>query len=70
MEAMKFTNYVANPVLRRSLAWFFWFPRMTSDKVLIVSVRMSAGIPLAIKMSHSLEKRPQDWIVFWQLIVT
>lgn len=52
------------------LTWFFWFPRIISDSVLIVSVRISAGIPLAIRMSQNLVKSPQDWIVFWQLIVT
>ena len=52
------------------LTWFFWLPLIISDRVLMVSVRMSAGIPLAIRMSQNLVKSPQDWIVFWQLIVT
>ena len=52
------------------LTWFFWLPLIISDSVLMVSVRISAGIPLAIRMSQNLVKSPQDWIVFWQLIVT
>jgi hypothetical protein len=45
-------------------SWFAWFPRITSATVLMVSVRMSAGTPLAIRMLQSVSSNPHAFIVF------
>ena len=47
-----------------------WWPLMVSDSAFMVSVRISAGMPLAIKVLHNFSKRPHCWIVIWQLLVT
>ena len=39
-------------------SWLLWLPRMISDTVLIVSVRTSAGTPLAISISHNFPNKP------------
>ena len=46
-----------------NMVWFSACPLMVSLKALMVSVRMSAGIPEAIRVSHSLERRPHCWTV-------
>lgn len=51
-------------------SWFPWFPRITSATVLMVSVRMSAGTPLAIRMLHRVSSNPHAFIVFCEDIVS
>ena len=51
-------------------SWFVWLPRIHSPRVMMVSVKMSAGMPTAIKMWQNLSKRRHCWIVFWQLSAT
>lgn len=51
-------------------SWFPWFPRITSATVLMVSVRMSAGTPLAIRMLQRVSSNPHAFIVFCEDIVT
>ena len=52
------------------LSWFFSLPRIHSPSVTMVSVKMSAGMPTAIKIWQNLSKRRHCWIVFWQLVAT
>lgn len=51
-------------------SWFEKFPRMTSATVFIVSVKTSAGTPLAIKILHKASKSPDDFMIFWHELVT
>lgn len=51
-------------------SWFPWFPRITSATVLMVSVRTSAGTPLAIRMLQRVSSNPQAFIVFCEDIVS
>ena len=51
-------------------SWFPWLPRITSATVLMVSVRMSTGTPLAIRMLHRVSSNPQAFIVFCDDCVT
>jgi hypothetical protein len=51
-------------------SWFSWLPRITSATVLMVSVRMSAGTPLAIRMLQRVSSNPQVFIVFCDDVVT
>ena len=39
-------------------SWLVWLPRITSDTVWMVSVRMSCGTPLSIRMPHSFSIKP------------
>ena len=39
-------------------SWFFSFPRMHSPRATMVSVKMSAGIPTAIRILENLSNSP------------
>jgi len=51
-------------------SWFAWLPRITSATVLMVSVRMSTGTPLAMRMLHRVSNNPQAFIVLCDDCVT
>ena len=54
----------------RNCCWFWLHPRITSAKVLMVSVRTSAGIPLASRMVVRRPSTPLELMEVWQEAVT
>ena len=54
----------------RNCCWFWLQPRITSAKVLMVSVRTSAGMPLANRMVVRRPRTPLELMEVWHEAVT